>query len=114
METHSKDYLIDAFFLLLKDHDYYAIDVTGISKKAGVSRATFYRIFQSKEEIIKAYFERSELEFLTTHNAMTPYSNPKEFVYFLFRAADEGEGKPLIALSPRIDSLSFRSPELRH
>jgi AcrR family transcriptional regulator len=84
METHSKDYLIDAFFLLLKDHDYYAIDVTGISKKAGVSRATFYRIFQSKEEIIKAYFERSELEFLTTHNAMTPYSNPKEFVYSCF------------------------------
>jgi AraC-like DNA-binding protein len=45
----------------LQEHDYYAIDVTKISKKAGVSRATFYRIFQSKEEIIKAYFERSEL-----------------------------------------------------
>jgi hypothetical protein len=50
--------------LLLQEHDYYAIDVTKISKKAGVSRATFYRIFQSKEDIIKAYFERSELEFL--------------------------------------------------
>jgi AcrR family transcriptional regulator len=84
METHSKDYLIDAFFALLQEHDYYAIDVTKISKKAGVSRATFYRIFQSKEEIIKAYFERSELEFLSTHSPMNPYSDPKEFVYLCF------------------------------
>jgi AcrR family transcriptional regulator len=84
METHSKDYIIDAFFSLLKEHDYYAIDVTKISKKAGVSRATFYRNFQSKEEIIKAYFERSELEFLAAHSPMNPYSDPKEFIYFCF------------------------------
>jgi AcrR family transcriptional regulator len=84
METHSKDYIIDAFFALLGEHDYYAIDVTRISKKAGVSRATFYRIFQKKEEIIKAYFERSKLEFLSAHSPVNPYSDPKEFVYLCF------------------------------
>jgi AcrR family transcriptional regulator len=84
METHSKDYIIDAFFALLQEHDYYAIDVTKISKKAGVSRATFYRIFQSKEEIIRAYFERSEFEFLSAHSPVNPYSDPKEFIYFCF------------------------------
>jgi AcrR family transcriptional regulator len=84
METRSKDYIIDAFFALLSEHDYYAIDVTKISKKAGVSRATFYRNFQSKEEIIKAYFERSEIEFLSAHSALNPYSDPREFVYYCF------------------------------
>ena len=84
METHSKDYIIDAFFALLQEHDYYAIDVTKISKKAGVSRATFYRIFQSKKGIIKAYFERSELEFLNIHSPMNPFSDPKEFIYLCF------------------------------
>jgi AcrR family transcriptional regulator len=84
MKNYSKDYIIDAFFSLLKEHDYYAIDVTKISKKAGVSRTTFYRVFQSKEEIIEAYFERSELEFLAAHSPLTPYSNPKEFIYACF------------------------------
>lgn len=97
METHSKDYIIDAFFALLKEHDYYAIDVTKIAKKAGVSRATFYRIFQSKEEIIRAYFERSELEFLGTHSAMNPYTNPKEFVYSCFDKLDK-EKENVLAL----------------
>lgn len=97
METHSKDYIIDAFFSLLREHDYYAIDVTKISKKAGVSRATFYRIFQSKEDIIKAYFERSELEFLNIHAPMNPYSDPKEFIYLCFEKLGK-EKENLLAL----------------
>jgi AcrR family transcriptional regulator len=97
METHSKDYIIDAFFALLQEHDYYAIDVTKISKKAGVSRATFYRIFQSKEDIIKAYFERSELEFLNIHSPMNPYSDPKEFIYLCFEKLGK-EKSNLLAL----------------
>ncbi|OPZ32302.1 MAG: regulatory protein [Tenericutes bacterium ADurb.BinA155] len=97
METHSKDYIIDAFFVLLQEHDYYAIDVTKISKKAGVSRATFYRVFQNKEEIIRAYFERSELEFLSTHSPVNPYSDPKEFVFFCFEKLSKEKDK-LLAL----------------
>lgn len=84
METHSKDYIIDGFFALLKEHDFYAIDVTKICKKAGVSRATFYRLFQSKEDIIKAYFARNELEFLLTRGPITPFSSIKEFIYSCF------------------------------
>jgi len=97
METRSKDYIIDAFFALLGEHDFYAIDITKISKKAGVSRATFYRIFQNKEEIIKAYFERSEIEFLGAHSALNPYSDPREFIYFCFEKLSK-EKSNLLAL----------------
>lgn len=97
MENHSKDYIIDAFFALLQEHDFYAIDVTKISKKAGVSRATFYRNFQSKEDIIQAYFEKNELDFLSAHAPMNPYSDPKEFIYFCFEKLGQ-EKANLLAL----------------
>jgi AcrR family transcriptional regulator len=89
METHSKDYIIDAFFSLLVSHDYYSSDVSKICKKAGVSRATFYRIFQSKEDIIRAFFERSKLVFLSNNHPINPYSDPREFVYACFKSLVE-------------------------
>jgi AcrR family transcriptional regulator len=84
METHSKDYIIEAFFCLLREHDYFTVDVSKICRKAGVSRTTFYRIFQSKEDIIKAYFARSEFEFLSANSPMTPFTHPEEFIYSCF------------------------------
>lgn len=97
METHSRDYIIDAFLALLKEHDFYAIDITKICKKAGVSRATFYRLFQSKEDILNAYFKRSEFEFLSTHSPVTPFTHPEEFIYSCFsKLAEQKEN--LLAL----------------
>lgn len=96
METHSKDYVIDAFFLLLADHDFYAVGVTSICKKAGVSRATFYRFFQSKEDIISAYFERSEFQFLSLHQPLTPYTNPSEFIFACFSMLSQEKDKLLL------------------
>lgn len=82
--SESKDYLIDAFFALLEKREFYACDVGSICNKAGVSRATFYRYFKSKQDIILTYFQRVEDRFLTIQGPITPYSNIKEFVYRTF------------------------------
>ena len=60
---YSKHYIIDALFKLMEDSDFKDITVSDIAKKAGVGRATFYRYFSSKEDVIRFFFERTCSEF---------------------------------------------------
>ena len=53
----AKDYIIDALFMLMKKKKYEDITITDIAKKAGVTRITFYRNFESKEDIIKQHLK---------------------------------------------------------
>ena len=48
-----KECLGDALVQLLADHDLDDITVTQIVSRAGVGRATFYRYFTSKEELLE-------------------------------------------------------------
>lgn len=45
-------YITEAFLLLLKKKEYKDISITEICKKAGVTRMSFYRNFESKEDIL--------------------------------------------------------------
>ena len=49
----TKNSIIEALFLLLKDNKMEDIRITQIVKKAGISRASFYRYYATKEEIIE-------------------------------------------------------------
>lgn len=55
----AKDYITEALFLLMDKKDYKTITITDITNKAGVNRITFYRNFNSKDEIINKYLEKS-------------------------------------------------------
>ena len=48
-----------ALFGLMRERDYRQIGVTDIAEAAGIGRATFYRYFKRKEEVITAYFMRN-------------------------------------------------------
>ena len=48
----SKEWIEDAFYSLLQKKDYDSITVSEIAQKAGLSRRTFYRAFESKQDII--------------------------------------------------------------
>ena len=48
----SQKQIADAFLRLLRQTPYPSISVSAICKEAGVSRQTFYSIFESKENII--------------------------------------------------------------
>ena len=52
-EQLSKDYITEALLQLMGKMDYDKITITEITKKAGVNRVTFYRNFNSKDDIIK-------------------------------------------------------------
>ena len=53
----TKSYITKALFALMESAPYEEIPISDIAKKAGVGRATFYRHFKTKEDIVREYFE---------------------------------------------------------
>lgn len=52
----------DAFFTLLKEKNFSEITVTDLVNRSGVARTSYYRNFDSKEDIIKEYIRRMREE----------------------------------------------------
>ena len=48
----SQQQIVDALFTLLREKPYNAISVSTICSHAGISRQTFYSLFQSKDNVI--------------------------------------------------------------
>lgn len=48
----------------MASYEYEKISVTDIAEKAGVGRATFYRYFKRKEDVIIFYFEHHTKQFV--------------------------------------------------
>ncbi len=63
-EEYTRYYIVQALFRLMSEYEYDRISVTDIAGKAGVGRATFYRYFKRKEDIIIYYFERIKNNFV--------------------------------------------------
>lgn len=53
----AKEYITEAILQLLNKKKYDDITITDIAEKAGVTRITFYRNFESKDDIIKQYIQ---------------------------------------------------------
>ncbi len=59
----TKEYITQSLFRLMEEKSYESISVTDIVRKAGVGRATYYRYFKTKDEIIREYFVQKTREF---------------------------------------------------
>ena len=59
----TKEYITNALFALMGEKPYEDITVTDITQKAGVGRATYYRHFRTKADIIRNYFEKETERF---------------------------------------------------
>lgn len=63
-EEYTRHYIVQALFKLMASYEYEKISVTDIAEKAGVGRATFYRYFKRKEDVIIFYFEHNAKAFV--------------------------------------------------
>jgi len=63
-EEYTRFYIVQALFKLMNEYGYEKISVTDIAEKAGVGRATFYRYFKRKEDVLIFYFERNTKDFI--------------------------------------------------
>ncbi|MCM1064258.1 MAG: TetR/AcrR family transcriptional regulator [Eubacterium sp.] len=52
----TKSYITEALFRLMEERPYEEIAISDITKRAGVGRATFYRHFKTKDDIVREYF----------------------------------------------------------
>lgn len=76
IQQTSRDFIIEAFFILLKNKKIEDISIAEICDKAGVSRVTFYRNFKDKIEIIEGYFTNGIRNFMYnmgTHHSSDSY-----------------------------------------
>lgn len=63
-EEYTRFYIVQALFKLMNEYEYEKISVTDVAEKAGVGRATFYRYFKRKEDVVIYYMEHSAKEFI--------------------------------------------------
>lgn len=64
-EEYTRYYIVTALFKLMNENEYERISVKDIAEKAGVGRATFYRYFKRKEDVIEFYFSHNAREFVS-------------------------------------------------
>ena len=56
--------ITNALLELMDEQDYDSISITDITNKAGLSRVTYYRHFESKEDILIKYFVLTKDKFV--------------------------------------------------
>jgi len=61
-----KECLRDSYFTLLEEKPADSISISEVVKLAGVSRMSFYRYYQTKEDIVKQYINDSFNDFIET------------------------------------------------
>lgn len=68
-EMKAKDYIMEGLLQLMKKKNYNDITITDITKSAGVNRVTFYRNFNTKDDVIKECLKICDDNFNKTKNS---------------------------------------------
>lgn len=71
-------YVAQALVLLLGEKPYAKISVKEIAERAGVNRATYYRHFETKDDVVRHYYARIMDEYLDRFRAL---GNPDYRLY---------------------------------
>lgn len=80
-----KECLFTALIKLMDQKDFKDIKITEIAQKAGVSRMTYYRTYDSKEDILIQYFKDQAQQVLLAISEHPEYNTNEIFcLYFSF------------------------------
>ncbi|GIN20576.1 TetR/AcrR family transcriptional regulator [Siminovitchia fordii] len=91
----SKKWFIDALLKLMKEQPYKEITVKQLSKEAGLDRSTFYRNFDSKQDILLLHLRDISEEYIDKLRPIYQLDMEKQaFIFFEFF----NENRSLISL----------------
>lgn len=77
MYLQNKEKIVGSFFHLLTEKDYQQITIVDIVNNAGISRRTFYRIFQDKQSILDSYLDELMISWINYVSNNRPASQQK-------------------------------------
>ena len=107
--------ITNALISLMSEKDYKSISITDIVNKAGLSRVTYYRHFNTKEDILIRYFELTKNRFVEqTMSAGTMNADSNEVIIlalFLYFKANMNANKCLRKAGLDGELLKFLSEE---
>jgi len=83
-EKYVDKYITEALFNLMKKKDFNSISITEICNKAGTGRMSFYRNFDSKEDIIKKWITNTTDNFLNESDISYKNDTTKDYFIKLF------------------------------
>lgn len=75
------DYITEALLALMKKKDYHDISITEVCEKAGATRMSFYRNFESMEDILVKWITKITNEFI--ERTAISYENDSTRDYFI-------------------------------
>ena len=78
------EYITEALLMLMKNKDYKDVSITEICEKAGVTRMSFYRNFESKEDILKKWLTAVTDDFLSASGISYKNDSNREYFVKLF------------------------------
>lgn len=82
--TFARRCLAEALVQLMDSRDYREISITDISRRAGVSRMTYYRNYQSKEEILSDYMRTLVEQFMEEVHRKLPGTGSRSYELILY------------------------------
>lgn len=83
MSLQTKSRILKSFFNLLHTYSFDDITVLNIATEAEISRNTFYRYFNSKDQLFNEYLDQLMHEWINYISEKQPKSNP-ELIDLLF------------------------------
>ena len=83
-EALVSEYITDALLMLMRKKDYKDISITEICEKAGVTRMSFYRNFESKEGVLKKWIKSITDTFLMVSEISYKNDNNRDYFIKLF------------------------------
>ncbi len=92
-EAFVNEYITEALLMLMKKKAYKDITITEICTKAGVTRMSFYRNFESKEDILRRWITDITDRFLTVSGISYKNDSPREYFVKLFTHIDKPKAK---------------------
>ena len=104
-EKYVDEYIMKALFDLMKKKKYADITITEITNKAGVGRVSFYRNFNSKEDIIERWISNTTDNFLKSSNISYEKDNSKDYFIKLFTHLEKYKDKTTLIYKANLSYL---------
>jgi AcrR family transcriptional regulator len=105
---YTREWTFEAIFKLLEHKKYDEINISEIINKAGISRATFYRNFSTKDDVIKFkvedFFHQFFMDMKVYYDVNKP-SNERDLIGAFFEKVDESNKLIDVVIAVKLEYL---------